>query len=47
MIDTVHHDVIDRYPQTFQYATSVADFERAHKQHKIAAFMGLEGGHTP
>ena len=46
MIDTVRHDVIDRYPETFQFAGSAADFERAHKHHKIAAFMGLEGGHA-
>jgi membrane dipeptidase len=46
MIDTVRHDVIDRYPETFQFAGTAADFERAHKHHKIAAFMGLEGGHA-
>jgi membrane dipeptidase len=46
MIDTVHHDIIDKYPDTFQFAGTAADFERAHKHHKIAAFMGLEGGHA-
>jgi membrane dipeptidase len=46
MIDSVRHDIIDRYPGTFQFAGSAADFERAHKHHKIAAFMGLEGGHA-
>jgi membrane dipeptidase len=46
MIDTVRHDVIDRYPETFQFAGTAADFEKAHKRHKIAAFMGLEGGHA-
>jgi membrane dipeptidase len=45
MIDTVRHDIIDRYPATFQFAGSAEDFEKAHKHHKIAAFMGLEGGH--
>jgi membrane dipeptidase len=46
MIDTVRHDIIDKYPDTFQFAGTAADFEKAHKRHKIAAFMGLEGGHA-
>ncbi len=46
MIDTVRHDVIEKYPETFQFAGTAQDFERAHKHHKIAAFMGLEGGHA-
>lgn len=46
MIDTVRHDIIARYPETFHFAASVADFENAHKHHKIAAFMGIEGGHA-
>ena len=27
-------------------AFSVADIERAHKEHKLAALMGIEGGHS-
>jgi membrane dipeptidase len=46
MIDTVQHDIIDRYPETFMQAFTAADIERAHKQHKIGALMGLEGGHA-
>ncbi len=46
MIDTVYHDVIDRYPDTFQLALTAADIERAHRNGKIAALMGLEGGHA-
>jgi membrane dipeptidase len=46
MIDTVRHDIIDRYPETFEFAGTAADFEKAHRKHKIAAFMGLEGGHA-
>ncbi len=45
MIDTVRHDIIDRYPDTFQLALTAEDIERAHRKHKIAALMGLEGGH--
>ncbi len=46
MIDTVQHDIIDRYPREFAQAFTAADIERAHHQGKIAALMGLEGGHA-
>jgi membrane dipeptidase len=46
MIDTVRHDVIEKYPNDFLFATTAADILRAHKQHKIAALMGIEGGHA-
>ncbi len=46
MIDTVQHDILDRYPGTFSPALTAADIERAHRQHKIAGLMGLEGGHA-
>jgi membrane dipeptidase len=46
MIDTVKHDIIDRYPNTFMPAFTAADIEKAHRRHKIAALMGLEGGHA-
>src|SRR5580658_8159840 len=46
MIDTVRHDIIAKYPHDFMYATSAADIEAAHKKGKIAALMGIEGGHA-
>jgi membrane dipeptidase len=46
MIDTSRHDIVDRYPGTFALALTASDVEKAHKQHKIAALMGLEGGHA-
>jgi membrane dipeptidase len=46
MIDTVRHDIIERYPNDFFLATTVADIRRAHAEHKIAALMGIEGGHA-
>ncbi|HEY7209618.1 MAG TPA: dipeptidase [Bryobacteraceae bacterium] len=46
MIDTVRHDIIGRYPDTFQLALTADDIVHAHKKHKIAALMGLEGGHA-
>src|ERR1700686_4173120 len=46
MIDTVRHDIIERYPNHFVLATTADDIERIHKQGKIAALMGIEGGHA-
>ena len=46
MIDTVQTDVILKHPAEFLYATTADDIERAHKEHKIAALMGIEGGHA-
>jgi membrane dipeptidase len=46
MIDTVRHDIIEKYANDFLFATTAADIRRAHKQHKIAALLGLEGGHA-
>jgi membrane dipeptidase len=46
MIDTVRHDIIGRYPEDFVLATSAKDIEEAHRRGKIAALMGIEGGHA-
>jgi membrane dipeptidase len=46
MIDTVRTDVVAAHPNEFVLATTAAEIERAHKQHKIAALMGIEGGHA-
>lgn len=46
MIDTVRHDIIERYPKDFAFATTADEVDRAHKQGRIAALMGIEGGHA-
>ncbi len=46
MIDTVRHDIIDRYPGDFALALTAGDIERIHRQGKIAALLGIEGGHA-
>src|SRR5579875_1213300 len=46
MIDTVYHDILDRYPDTFVLALTAGDIVRAHRRHKIAGLMGIEGGHA-
>jgi membrane dipeptidase len=46
MIDTVRTDVITAHPNDFLFATTADDIVRAHNEHKIAALMGIEGGHA-
>lgn len=46
MIDTVYHDIVNRYPNDFVLALTAADVEKAHRKHKIAALLGIEGGHA-
>ena len=46
MIDTVRHDIIDRYPNDFMLATTANGIEEARRRGKIAALMGIEGGHA-
>jgi membrane dipeptidase len=45
MIDTIRTDIVARHPHDYLLATSAADIERAHRQGKIAALIGMEGGH--
>ena len=45
MIDSVYR-AVERHPNDLMLATSVADIRRAKKQNKIAALMGIEGGHA-
>src|SRR5678816_1954900 len=45
MIDSVYR-AVERNPNDLMFATSVADIRRAKRQNKIAALMGIEGGHA-
>lgn len=45
LIDSVYEQAA-RHPDQMMMAFSVADIERAHRQHKLAALMGIEGGHS-
>jgi membrane dipeptidase len=45
MIDSVYR-AVERHPRDLMLATSAADIRRAKKQNKIAALMGIEGGHA-
>jgi membrane dipeptidase len=45
LIDSVYEQAA-HHPDRMMMAFSVADIERAHEQHKLAALMGIEGGHS-
>jgi membrane dipeptidase len=44
-IDIVHR-MMQRWPETFQFALTAADVERAIKAGRIASLIGMEGGHS-
>ena len=46
MIDTIRTDIVARYPNDFLLAQSAADIEGAPKRGRIAALIGIEGGHA-
>jgi membrane dipeptidase len=45
LIDSVYEQAA-RHPGRMMMAFSVADIERAHREHKLAALLGIEGGHS-
>ncbi|MEO8498029.1 MAG: dipeptidase [Planctomycetota bacterium] len=40
------HAMIERYPETFEFARTVDDIERIQAVGKIASLIGVEGGHA-
>lgn len=46
MIDTVRRDIVEKHPDAFQLVTRADDVAAARKNGKIAALMGIEGGHA-
>jgi membrane dipeptidase len=44
LIDSVHQ-AVKAHPKDLMLATTAADVRRAASEHKIAALMGMEGGH--
>lgn len=45
LIDAVYEEAA-KHPDKMMMAFSPADIERAHREHKLAALMGVEGGHA-
>jgi membrane dipeptidase len=46
MIDTIRYDIVERHPGEFALAASASDIERIRREGKIAALIGIEGGHA-
>ena len=46
MIDTIRTDIVAQHPNDFVLAQSADDIEAAHKRGRIAALIGIEGGHA-
>jgi membrane dipeptidase len=46
MIDTIRTDIVARYPNDFVLARNSQELEAAHKGGRIAALIGIEGGHA-
>jgi membrane dipeptidase len=46
MIDTIRHDIADRYPDGVRLALTAGDIAAAHRKRKFAALIGIEGGHA-
>jgi membrane dipeptidase len=45
LIDSVYEQAA-HHPDRMMMAFSVDDIERAHREHKLAALLGIEGGHS-
>ena len=46
MIDTIRYDIAARYPADFQLATTATEIQAARKAGRMAALIGIEGGHA-
>lgn len=46
VMKAIREGIAAKHPETFAFATTAADIEAARKQGKIAALIGIEGGHA-
>ncbi|MBK5292910.1 MAG: dipeptidase [Acidobacteriia bacterium] len=46
MIDTIRHDIVGRHPTDFELALTADGIAAARKKGRIAALIGIEGGHA-
>jgi membrane dipeptidase len=46
VIDSIRTDIVGKHPDTFVLATTADEIVKARKEGKIAALIGLEGGHA-
>jgi membrane dipeptidase len=41
----VIEELVNKHPETFEFAKTASDIESAHRRGKIASLVGIEGGH--
>jgi membrane dipeptidase len=46
MVDTVLHDIVEKNSHDVLFVTSSSGIRKAHEMHKVAALIGIEGGHA-
>ncbi len=46
VLDSIRHDIVGRYPDAFLLTTTADGILHARRQGKIAALIGIEGGHA-
>ncbi len=46
MIDTIRHDIVAKHPNEFMLALRAGDIPKARKSGRMAALIGVEGGHA-
>ena len=46
MIDTIRHDIVEKYPDRVSLVTTADGIVQAHEQGRFAALIGIEGGHA-
>jgi membrane dipeptidase len=46
MIDTIRHDIVERHPDDFALALRADDIPKIRKSRRMAALIGVEGGHA-
>ena len=46
MIDTIRRDIVDKHLSDFQFAVTADEIVAARKRGRVAALIGIEGGHA-
>jgi membrane dipeptidase len=46
LIDAIRHEIVEKHPNDFVFATRADEVEQARRDGKIAALIGIEGGHA-
>jgi membrane dipeptidase len=45
ILDSIRYDIVEKHAADFEFALTADDIEAAHRRGRIAALIGMEGGH--